>query len=141
MVRRRLVAFAPVVVAASFVTAALPRSVYVVHHHDDDQHERGFDADYGTDFAVFLDNRPVNLPTHGHGQGYADVDFIIPETGIEANRRDHAKGRAHRALIATKSDVTRKPARRAPSGTAAGIHTAREFERARHHRARLGTAE
>ena len=41
---------------------------------------RGFDADHGTDFAVFLDDMPVNLPTHAHGQGYADVNFIIPET-------------------------------------------------------------
>ena len=41
---------------------------------------RGFDADHGTDFAVFLDDLPVNFPTHGHGQGYADVNFIIPET-------------------------------------------------------------
>ena len=41
---------------------------------------RGFDADHGTDFAVFLDSRPVNLPTHGHGQGYADVNMVIPET-------------------------------------------------------------
>ncbi len=41
---------------------------------------RGFDADHGTDFAVFLDNLPINLPTHAHGQGYADVNFIIPET-------------------------------------------------------------
>lgn len=41
---------------------------------------RGFDADHGTDFAVFADGLPVNLPTHGHGQGYADVNFVIPET-------------------------------------------------------------
>jgi outer membrane receptor protein involved in Fe transport len=41
---------------------------------------RGFDADHGTDFAVYLDNLPVNFPTHGHGQGYADINFIIPET-------------------------------------------------------------
>jgi outer membrane receptor protein involved in Fe transport len=41
---------------------------------------RGFDADHGTDFAVYVDNMPVNLPTHAHGQGYADVNFIIPET-------------------------------------------------------------
>lgn len=41
---------------------------------------RGFDADHGTDFAVFLDGFPVNMPTHAHGQGYADVNFIIPET-------------------------------------------------------------
>jgi outer membrane receptor protein involved in Fe transport len=41
---------------------------------------RGFDADHGTDFAVFVDGLPVNLPTHGHGQGYADLNFLIPET-------------------------------------------------------------
>jgi len=41
---------------------------------------RGFDADHGTDFGVYLDNLPVNFPTHGHGQGYADINFIIPET-------------------------------------------------------------
>ncbi|MBI3770480.1 MAG: TonB-dependent receptor [Deltaproteobacteria bacterium] len=41
---------------------------------------RGFDADHGTDFAVFVDDLPVNLPTHAHGQGYADLNFLIPET-------------------------------------------------------------
>ncbi len=41
---------------------------------------RGFDADHGTDFAVFADGVPVNLVTHAHGQGYADINFIIPET-------------------------------------------------------------
>jgi outer membrane receptor protein involved in Fe transport len=41
---------------------------------------RGFDADHGTDIAVFLDDEPVNLPTHAHGQGYADTNFIIPDT-------------------------------------------------------------
>ena len=41
---------------------------------------RGFDADHGTDFAVFVDDMPVNLVTHAHGQGYADPNFVIPET-------------------------------------------------------------
>ncbi len=41
---------------------------------------RGFDADHGTDFAVFVDQLPVNLPSHAHGQGYADLNFLIPET-------------------------------------------------------------
>jgi hypothetical protein len=41
---------------------------------------RGFDADHGTDIAVFVDDLPVNLPSHAHGQGYADVNFVIPET-------------------------------------------------------------
>ncbi len=41
---------------------------------------RGFDADHGSDFAVFVDDLPVNLPSHAHGQGYADLNFLIPET-------------------------------------------------------------
>ncbi len=40
---------------------------------------RGFDSDHGTDFALFVDGVPVNLVTHGHGQGYADLNFLIPE--------------------------------------------------------------
>jgi outer membrane receptor protein involved in Fe transport len=40
---------------------------------------RGFDADHGTDVAFFVDGVPVNLVSHGHGQGYADVHFLIPE--------------------------------------------------------------
>ncbi len=41
---------------------------------------RGFDADHGTDFAVFFDGMPVNMVSHAHGQGYADMHFMIPET-------------------------------------------------------------
>lgn len=41
---------------------------------------RGFDADHGTDFALFTDGIPVNMVTHGHGQGYADINYLIPET-------------------------------------------------------------
>lgn len=41
---------------------------------------RGFDADHGTDVALFVDGIPVNLTSHGHGQGYADSRWIIPET-------------------------------------------------------------
>jgi outer membrane receptor protein involved in Fe transport len=40
---------------------------------------RGFDADHGTDLALSLDDVPINMVTHGHGQGYADPHFIIPE--------------------------------------------------------------
>lgn len=40
---------------------------------------RGFDADHGTDVAIHVDGLPVNMVTHGHGQGYADMHFIIPE--------------------------------------------------------------
>ncbi len=40
---------------------------------------RGFNLDHGTDFAVFLDNMPLNLPSHAHGEGYADMNIVIPE--------------------------------------------------------------
>jgi len=40
---------------------------------------RGFDADHGTDVAISVDGIPVNMVSHGHGQGYADLHFQIPE--------------------------------------------------------------
>ncbi len=40
---------------------------------------RGFDADHGTDIALSFDGVPLNMVSHGHGQGYADANFIIPE--------------------------------------------------------------
>jgi outer membrane receptor protein involved in Fe transport len=45
---------------------------------------RGYNLDHGTDFAVSVDGMPVNEPTHAHGQGYADLNFLIPElaTGV-----------------------------------------------------------
>jgi hypothetical protein len=40
---------------------------------------RGYNLDHGTDLALFVDDMPVNMPTHTHGQGYADINFMIPE--------------------------------------------------------------
>ncbi len=40
---------------------------------------RGFNLDHGTDFATRVDGIPVNMPTHAHGQGYSDINFLIPE--------------------------------------------------------------
>ncbi len=40
---------------------------------------RGFNLDHGTDFSAFVDGVPINLRTHGHGQGYLDLNFMIPE--------------------------------------------------------------
>nr|WP_255429348.1 TonB-dependent receptor [Ramlibacter albus] len=40
---------------------------------------RGFNLDHGTDFATWVDGVPINFPTHGHGQGYTDLYFLIPE--------------------------------------------------------------
>ncbi|MGB7395013.1 MAG: TonB-dependent receptor plug domain-containing protein, partial [Pricia sp.] len=41
---------------------------------------RGFDIDHGTDIAISVDGLPINMVSHAHGQGYADMHFIIPET-------------------------------------------------------------
>ncbi len=40
---------------------------------------RGFNLDHGTDFATTVDGMPVNLPSNAHGQGYSDLNFLIPE--------------------------------------------------------------
>lgn len=50
---------------------------------------RGFNLDHGTDFAAFIDGAPINFRTHGHGQGYLDLNFIIPEI---VERIDFRKG-------------------------------------------------
>lgn len=41
---------------------------------------RGFDIDHGTDISIDVEGLPVNMVSHAHGQGYADLHFIIPET-------------------------------------------------------------
>jgi len=41
---------------------------------------RGFDIDHGTDINLQVDGMPVNMISHAHGQGYADLHFVIPET-------------------------------------------------------------
>ena len=50
---------------------------------------RGFNLDHGTDFASFVDGMPVNMPTHAHGHGYSDLNWLIPEL---VNRIDYRKG-------------------------------------------------
>ena len=50
---------------------------------------RGYNLDHGTDLAIYVDEIPVNEPTHAHGQGYSDVNFLIPE--LAANIR-YSKG-------------------------------------------------
>jgi len=48
---------------------------------------RGFNLDHGTDLAISVGGMPVNMPTHGHGQGYADINFLIPELIQSVNVR------------------------------------------------------
>src|SRR3984893_8656770 len=44
---------------------------------------RAFNLDHGTDLATEVDDMPVNLPTHAHGQGYTDLNFLIPELAAD----------------------------------------------------------
>lgn len=48
---------------------------------------RGFNLDHGTDFSTHLDGMPVNMRSHGHGQGYTDLNFIIPEVVADVKYR------------------------------------------------------
>jgi hypothetical protein len=50
---------------------------------------RGFNLDHGTDFATYVDGVPVNMPTHAHGHGYSDLNWLIPEL---VERIDYRKG-------------------------------------------------
>ncbi len=50
---------------------------------------RGFNLDHGTDFSITIDGMPLNMRTHGHGQGYMDMNFLIPEA---IKRMDYQKG-------------------------------------------------
>jgi hypothetical protein len=50
---------------------------------------RGYNLDHGTDFATSVDGVPVNMPTNAHGQGYSDLNFLIPEL---VDRIDYRKG-------------------------------------------------
>ena len=50
---------------------------------------RGFNLDHGTDFATSVNGMPVNMPTHGHGQGYTDLNFLLPEL---VQRIEYRKG-------------------------------------------------
>ncbi len=50
---------------------------------------RGFNLDHGTDIAIFLDDMPLNLPSHAHGEGYSDMNAVIPEF---VERVDFEKG-------------------------------------------------
>ncbi len=56
---------------------------------------RGFNLDHGTDLAGFVDGAPVNMRSHGHGQGYLDLNFLIPEL---VERIDYTKGPYHAEL-------------------------------------------
>lgn len=70
----------------------IPGMVVTQHSGDGKANQyflRGMNLDHGTDFATWVNGVPVNLPTHAHGQGYSDLNFLIPELMA---RVDYRKG-------------------------------------------------
>lgn len=65
---------------------------------------RGFDIDHGTDIAITVDGIPVNMVSHAHGQGYADLHFLIPET-VEKVNFDKGPYFSHKGNLATAAYV------------------------------------
>src|SRR5205809_1114074 len=72
----------PVLRRGELLEAAVPGMVVTQHSGDGKANQyflRGFNLDHGTDFAFSVDGVPVKLPSHTHGQGYSDLNFLIPE--------------------------------------------------------------
>ena len=64
------------------VLELVPGMVVTQHSGDGKANQyflRGFNLDHGTDFRTSVAGVPVNMPTHAHGQGYTDLNFLIPE--------------------------------------------------------------
>jgi len=74
------------------VLEAIPGMVVTQHSGDGKANQyflRGYNLDHGTDFATSVDGVPVNMPTNAHGQGYTDLNFLIPEL---VQQIDYRKG-------------------------------------------------
>ncbi len=79
---------------AGEVVETVPGMIATQHSGDGKANQyfvRGFNLDHGTDFRLTVAGLPVNMPSHGHGQGYADLNFLIPEL---VSRVRFAKGTA-----------------------------------------------
>lgn len=64
------------------VLESVPGMIVTQHSGDGKANQyflRGYNLDHGTDFATWIDGMPVNMPSHAHGQGYMDLNFLIPE--------------------------------------------------------------
>ncbi|HCU0822983.1 TPA: TonB-dependent receptor [Acinetobacter baumannii] len=64
------------------VLETIPGVIVTQHSGDGKANQyflRGFNLDHGTDFAISVDGIPINMVTHAHGQGYTDLNFLIPE--------------------------------------------------------------
>jgi len=90
-VTARLIANRPALRPAE-VLEFVPGLIVTQHSGDGKANQyflRGFNLDHGTDFASFVDGMPVNMVSHAHGQGYSDLNFLIPEL---VQRIDYRKG-------------------------------------------------
>lgn len=70
----------------------IPGMVVTQHSGDGKANQyflRGMNLDHGTDFATTVNGVPVNMPTHAHGHGYSDLNFLIPEL---VQRVEYRKG-------------------------------------------------
>ena len=64
------------------VLESIPGMIVTQHSGDGKANQyfmRGYNLDHGTDFSTWVAGMPVNMPTHAHGQGYTDLNFLIPE--------------------------------------------------------------
>jgi outer membrane receptor protein involved in Fe transport len=80
------------VLRAGELLETVPGLVVTQHSGDGKANQyflRGFNLDHGTDLATRVDGIPVNMHTHGHGQGYTDINFVIPEL---LDRIEYKKG-------------------------------------------------
>jgi hypothetical protein len=74
------------------VLETVPGLVVTQHSGDGKANQyflRGYNLDHGTDFATFVEGVPINMPTNAHGQGYTDLNFLIPEL---VEKIDYRKG-------------------------------------------------
>lgn len=77
------------------VLEVIPGLIVTQHSGDGKANQyflRGFNLDHGTDFRTSVNGVPVNMPTHAHGQGYTDLNFVIPEL---INKITYKKGTYH----------------------------------------------
>ncbi|UTD30581.1 TonB-dependent receptor [Bradyrhizobium sp. WD16] len=72
------------------ILEAVPGLIVTQHSGDGKANQyflRGYNLDHGTDMAIYVDDVPVNMRTHAHGQGYADLNWLMPETVNSLNIR------------------------------------------------------
>ena len=64
------------------VLEAIPGVIVTQHSGEGKANQyylRGFQLDHGTDLSATIVGEPINFPTHAHGQGYSDINWLLPE--------------------------------------------------------------